>query len=261
MNWLTYFVYNDPQDARRVNFKQELIAGLWNAGRLVDNPQLADLILVLGGDGTMMDAVKKFHTYQKPFYGVNCGTLGFLLNEVTGVDALPTQRDQTEQVSTSFLVGKVDRDGQSPIENILAVNDCIIWWDIIHPMNFMVKYGGVQHDIRGTSLVISSMIGSTAAWLSYGGPIIEERSDLIGILGVGSGLSFNKRLIENQVIDIYCASRYPYYANFDGSWTRFANPTHISVSPSTINYRIAFNKNGSFTSKRAKLYQKAINTY
>ena len=38
-------------------------------------------IIVAGGDGFMLRNLKKFYNYQKPFYGINCGTIGFLMNK------------------------------------------------------------------------------------------------------------------------------------------------------------------------------------
>ena len=39
------------------------------------------VIIVAGGDGFMLKTIKKFYKYNKPFYGINCGSVGFLLNK------------------------------------------------------------------------------------------------------------------------------------------------------------------------------------
>ena len=41
----------------------------------------SDVIVVAGGDGFMLKTIKKLYEYKKPFYGVNCGSVGFLLNK------------------------------------------------------------------------------------------------------------------------------------------------------------------------------------
>ena len=41
----------------------------------------SDCIVVCGGDGFMLNSLKKFSKFNKPFYGINCGTFGFLLND------------------------------------------------------------------------------------------------------------------------------------------------------------------------------------
>ena len=45
------------------------------------SPHLSNVIIVLGGDGFMLDTLKKFQKYNKPFYGINSGTFGFLMNK------------------------------------------------------------------------------------------------------------------------------------------------------------------------------------
>ena len=43
----------------------------------------SDVIVVAGGDGFMLKTIKKLYEYKKPFYGINCGSVGFLLNKFT----------------------------------------------------------------------------------------------------------------------------------------------------------------------------------
>ena len=45
------------------------------------SPKKCDVIVVCGGDGFMLLTLKKFYKFNKPFYGINCGNLGFLLNK------------------------------------------------------------------------------------------------------------------------------------------------------------------------------------
>ena len=45
-------------------------------------PKLSDVIVVFGGDGFMLQTLKKYQKYNKPFYGINRGTYGFLMNKL-----------------------------------------------------------------------------------------------------------------------------------------------------------------------------------
>ena len=45
------------------------------------NPKHAEFIVVIGGDGFMLETLKKYHKYKKQFYGMNKGTFGFLMNK------------------------------------------------------------------------------------------------------------------------------------------------------------------------------------
>ena len=48
----------------------------------------SNIIIVLGGDGFMLQTLKKLHKYNKPFYGINCGNYGFLMNKFSSRDII-----------------------------------------------------------------------------------------------------------------------------------------------------------------------------
>ena len=48
---------------------------------IITNIHNADCIIVLGGDGFMLETLKKYYKYNKSFYGINCGNYGFLMNK------------------------------------------------------------------------------------------------------------------------------------------------------------------------------------
>ena len=50
------------------------------------HPNISNVIVVLGGDGFMLDALKKYQKFKKPFYGINRGTFGFLMNRFKSYD-------------------------------------------------------------------------------------------------------------------------------------------------------------------------------
>ena len=49
-------------------------------------PQLSNVFIVIGGDGFMLHTLKKYNKYNKPFYGINTGTYGFLMNKFSSYD-------------------------------------------------------------------------------------------------------------------------------------------------------------------------------
>ena len=48
--------------------------------------QSSNVIIVCGGDGFMLRAIQKFYKFSKPFFGINCGTIGFLMNQNVNLD-------------------------------------------------------------------------------------------------------------------------------------------------------------------------------
>ena len=71
-----------------------------------NTPRLSDIIVVAGGDGFMLKTLKRYQKYNKPFYGVNRGTFGFLMNKFKSFDILKNIIN-TKQISISPLQVKV----------------------------------------------------------------------------------------------------------------------------------------------------------
>ena len=70
------------------------------------NPNISNIIVVLGGDGFMLDTLKKFQKYNKPFYGINTGAFGFLMNKYNNQN-LEKIISKTKLISISPLQMKV----------------------------------------------------------------------------------------------------------------------------------------------------------
>ena len=69
-----HFIFDKNKKSQ--NFKKKLFKRFKNI-----SPSKAYCIIIFGGDGFMLKNLKKFYKYNKPFYGVNCGTFGFLMNK------------------------------------------------------------------------------------------------------------------------------------------------------------------------------------
>jgi len=148
-----------------------------------DIPARADLIIVLGGDGTILSVARSAHPFNVPILGVNLGTLGFLA-EVTLTDLY--------DVLDSVLNGRFE------YENRMLLNACL-WRDKkkvgdYHVLNDVVINKGALARIvnlkvqvnsqymtsyRADGLIISTPTGSTAYSLSAGGPIIHPSMDAL----------------------------------------------------------------------------------
>ena len=68
-----HFIFDKNKKAQ--NFKKKLSKKFKNY-----SPSKSSCIIVFGGDGFMLKNLKKYYKFNKPFYGVNCGTYGFLMN-------------------------------------------------------------------------------------------------------------------------------------------------------------------------------------
>ncbi len=142
-----------------------------------------DLILVIGGDGSMLKAARAIVDYQVPIIGINRGTLGFL------ADINP---QQLEESLTSILDGKYIEErrtilnakiiqGQETVAEHLAINDVVLHHgDIARLIEFEVFINDqFVLDQRSDGLITATPTGSTAYALSGGGPIIYPSIDVI----------------------------------------------------------------------------------
>lgn len=194
-----------------------------NADKIPDD---IDCIIVLGGDGTLIQASRDLSRKQIPMLGVNIGTLGFL----TDVDkdniyqALASLiRDQYELDSRMMIHGQVFRNGELIYENTalndIVINRCgtlrVIDFDIMVNGEFLNAYSA-------DGVIISTATGSTAYSLSAGGPIVQPNAEMMMITPVCPH-TLNKRSIildRNDVIEVVMSDnkglKEERVASFDG---------------------------------------------
>ncbi len=131
----------------------------------------SDFLLTVGGDGTLISAVRRSFKYNKPVLGVNLGTLGFLTN------ILP---DELSSFLKDFKNNKYKIDTRMMIEASINMNDSVAFNDVVitrksisHMVNIEAKVDGkLFNSYYGDGLIVSTPTGSTAYNLSSGGPVV-----------------------------------------------------------------------------------------
>jgi NAD+ kinase len=137
----------------------------------------SDLIIVLGGDGTLLKVAGIAHPHEVPILGVNLGSLGFL-TETTMENLYPTLKQvlngKCEVENRMLLNARVLRNGKK-IEDFNVLNDIVINnGALARIVNLEVFVDGqYMTSYRADGLIIASPTGSTAHSLSAGGPIIH----------------------------------------------------------------------------------------
>ena len=145
--------------------------------------QRVDLVIVVGGDGSLLSAARTLSKYDTPVLGVNRGRLGFL------TDILP---DEMEQQIPRVLEGHYERDNRFLLEARLVRDGQTL--DAGDALNDVVVNSGntaqmIEYELyiddtfvyrqRADGLIISTPTGSTAYSLSGGGPIMHPSLDAI----------------------------------------------------------------------------------
>jgi NAD+ kinase len=139
-------------------------------------PSKADLIIVLGGDGTLLSVARLTHPFDVPILAVNLGSLGFL-TEVSLLDMYGTLEQVLKGESSierrMLLNACLQRDGTT-VQNNFALNDVAIHKNAARIVNLEVHVNGqYMTSYRADGLIIATPTGSTAYSLSAGGPIIH----------------------------------------------------------------------------------------
>lgn len=98
-NTISYY----PIFAESIKAQKRLQALKKSKVTIAISPQKADYLLIGGGDGFMLDMLKKYAHYNKPFFGVNCGTLRFLLNPLSSPTQLPMKADDMIHIPVSGM--------------------------------------------------------------------------------------------------------------------------------------------------------------
>ena len=144
-------------------------------------PQLSNVIVVLGGDGFMLQTLKKFQKFNKPFYGINSGTFGFLMNKFKTYDVIKNI-SRAKFVSISPLSMKVITKTGKIYSNI-AINEVSLLRQTRQTASLQISIGEktLIKKLICDGVLVSTPAGSTAYNLSIRGPILSLNSKKLAI--------------------------------------------------------------------------------
>ena len=146
-----------------------------------ENVADAEIILALGGDGFMLDVMHYYMARRLPIYGMNCGTVGFLMNSYR-LSKLDDAIRLSEPVQLSPLKMQA-LDGQGNMHEALAINEVSLLRETRQTANLRVSVDGsvrVQ-ELVGDGVLVCTPAGSTAYNFSANGPIIPLGSGVLGL--------------------------------------------------------------------------------
>ncbi len=144
-------------------------------------PEEADTICVLGGDGTMLHALHDFADYQAPIFGMNLGTLGFLLNRHSREDLVKRIETAKRFTIHPLAMKATDRHGNTHEE--LAFNEVSILRETHNSAKIKIIVNDVVRlkELVCDGVLVSTPVGSTAYNSSAGGPILPLTSNVMPI--------------------------------------------------------------------------------
>jgi NAD+ kinase len=183
----------------------------------------ADLLIVLGGDGTMLAGARLMETRSAPILGVNIGGLGFL-TEITPEEifsALEKIFQEDYSVEQRLMLRSwITRHGQQ-VGSATVLNDVVVSKGTLTRMVQMeIRIDGqFVTGLRGDGLIISTPTGSTAYSLSAGGPIVNPAVHALILTPICPHTLTNRPIVipHNAPVEVLVTSREEgAMATFDG---------------------------------------------
>ena len=144
-------------------------------------PKKSNLTIVVGGDGFMLQTLKKNQKSKKLFYGINSGNYGFLMNKFSP-KTITKNLDKAKMISISPLE-MIVRNNKNQFRKYLAINEVSILRQSRQAASLSISHGSKQVIKRLVSdgVLVSTPAGSTAYNLSVHGPILSLNSKKLSI--------------------------------------------------------------------------------
>ena len=142
------------------------------------------LIVVIGGDGFMLQTLKKFYKLKKPFYGVNSGHYGFLMNRFSNKNFFKNLT-RAKLIQIHPLEMKV-RTKNNQLKKSIAINEVSILRQSRQAASLLIKSRSkkIIKKLISDGVLVSTPAGSTAYNLSVHGPILSLNSKKLSIVPI-----------------------------------------------------------------------------
>lgn len=150
------------------------------------DPDAAEVIVALGGDGFMLEVLHRFIDREIPIYGMNLGTVGFLLNAYTP-DDLARRIAEATAVEVFALRMRAQRADGSVVDG-LAINEVSVFRQTRQAAALSIEIDGVNRlpELICDGVMVATPAGSTAYNLSAHGPIIPLGSNILALTPISA---------------------------------------------------------------------------
>jgi NAD+ kinase len=199
------------------------LAGRKSDGSVQQLAAKADLLVVLGGDGTILNVAGELGEGIKPIFGINVGSLGFLT-----CSSSPAYREAVEGIAQGKITFsdrtllevtiKNSHQGRAPM---IGLNDAVFSGsELSRLIRLRARVNGEPlTEFNADGLIVATPTGSTAYSLSAGGPILAPQSGVLVITPICPHVLTNRSIIvaESSVIEVEASEPdYPVYLSVDG---------------------------------------------
>jgi len=246
MNNKIYLVYDKTKSSLKI--KSNLIKKIQ-----ITTLKKSKIIIVLGGDGFMLQTLKKLYKFKKPFYGINSGNYGFLMNKFSNNNFLKNL-ETSNSIKIHPLQMKV-KTKRNQIKKSIAINEVSILRQSKQASSISITSNkkNIIKNLISDGVLVSTPAGSTAYNLSAHGPILNLDSNKLAITPISpfrprrwSGKIINDK--SKIVIKNLDNSKRPISAVADNFEVRNAKTISIQ-SNKKIFFNLLYDKNNSLYKK------------
>ena len=212
-----------------------------------------NLIIVIGGDGFMLQTLKKMYKKEKPFYGINSGDYGFLMNRFSFKNILKNLRN-SKLISISPLE-MIVKNKSGILKKSVAVNEVSILRQSRQAASISINNGSNQiiKKLVSDGVLISTPAGSTAYNMSVHGPILDLNSKKLAVTPISA---FRPRRWKGKIVSDKSKitiknlniNKRPISAVADNVEVRNAKMIWIKINKK-IKFNLLYNKNNSLEKK------------
>lgn len=192
-------------------------------GSVPDLSEKSELLVVLGGDGTILNVAGQLGDARKPIFGINVGSLGFLTcsNSAAYREAVEAVAKGHINFSERALLDVRVTSQNKSIAQATGLNDAVLTRGELSRLIRLRTHvnGECLTEFNADGIIVATPTGSTAYSLSAGGPIMEPESGVFVITPICPHVLTNRSIIvsEDSLIEIEVTeSDYPVYLTVDG---------------------------------------------
>ena len=213
----------------------------------------SNIIIVIGGDGFMLQTLKKNINSKKQFYGINSGNYGFLMNKFSSKNIIKNlSRANLVSISPLEMIVK-NKDNQ--IKKSLAINEVSVLRQSRQAASLSIKQGSRQiiKKLVSDGVLVSTPAGSTAYNLSVHGPILSLHSNKLSISPISAfrPRRWKGKIVNDQtkiLITNLNPLKRPISAVADNSEVRNAKSIIVKTN-NKIRFNLLYDKNRSLQKK------------
>ena len=186
------------KNSRSLNIKKSLIKILKRYD--IKKPNIA---IVIGGDGFMLQTLKKNKNSNKQFYGINSGNYGFLMNKFSSKDIIKNL--MKANVVSIYPLEMIVKNKNNQTKRSIAINEVSVLRQSRQAASLSIKQGSKQiiKKLVSDGVLVSTPAGSTAYNLSVHGPILSLHSKKLSISPISAfrPRRWKGKIVNDKIVD------------------------------------------------------------